>query len=457
MTLQVTNSLTRKLEPFVPLREGKVNMYVCGPTVYGPSHIGHARTYIAFDVIRRYLGYRGYEVNFICNITDVHVDMIKRATERGITIFQLADENIPVYLSDMASLNVQQANGYPRVTEVIPEIIAMVQKLVDKGFAYAVEDGSVYFDVAKLPGYGKLSGVKAEEGVTGTRVETDKYDKAHAQDFALWKGMKPGEPFWESPWGQGRPGWHIECSVMSAKYFGPTFDIHGGAIDLIFPHHENEIAQSEAANDAPFVRYWLHSGLLKINGEKMSKSSGNFIEIPDLLKKYKPMAVRLFLLQSHYKSSPDFTEQGLEEAAKRLGRWKRVLANAKDSVTPATQTDETFRQKFISAMDDDFNSPMALAVIEEVLKSSLSPEVKYKMVMEFDGVLGLQLDAADAAMTDTAKLAEIEALVDERNRLRADKKFAEADAVRARLKNEFNVVIEDKANGVTWRLEQGGK
>ncbi|HNT29429.1 MAG TPA: cysteine--tRNA ligase [bacterium] len=459
MPILVSNSLTRQLEEFRPLEAGKVKMYVCGPTVYGPSHIGHARTYIAFDVIRRYFEYCGYEVTFICNITDVHDDMIKRANERGITIFELADENIASYLHDMESLNVLKASAYPRVTEVIPEIIDLTRKLVESGYAYPVEDGSVYYDVAKFSDYGKLSGIRHEAGVTGTRVETDKYDKEHAQDFALWKGAKPGEPTWESPWGPGRPGWHIECSVMSQKYLGDTFDIHGGAIDLIFPHHENEIAQSEAANQKPFVRYFLHSGLLRINGEKMSKSLGNFIEIPDLLAKYDPMAVRFFLLQSHYKSSADFTDDGVQDAKKRLERWHNILDPLVDSYIVEEDTqNQKMKHKvaFSTAMDDDFNTPQAIAVIEQVLKDEeLTPLQKKELILDFDSVLGLRLDVPlrEKKVLDEQTTSEIEALVAKREEHRAAKQFAESDAVRDELKEKYGVVVEDTPHGSKWHKE----
>jgi len=268
--LKVYNTLTRKKEIFKPLKKGRVGMYVCGPTIYGPSHLGHARTYISFDLIRRYLVYRGYKVKYVVNITDVHDDMIKEARKRKITIAQLADKFLPLYLKDMNTLNVQKADIHPRVSQHIKEIIKMIEILINKGYAYVTYDGSVYYDVSQFKNYGRLSRIKLDKEITGTRVKTDKYEKKAVIDFALWKAAKKGEPYWLSPWGKGRPGWHIECSVMSMKYLGETLDIHGGAKDLIFPHHENEIAQSEAATGKKFVRYWLHAGLLKIEGKKMS-------------------------------------------------------------------------------------------------------------------------------------------------------------------------------------------
>ena len=323
--LKVYNTLSRKVEEFRPIKGKEIGMYVCGPTVYGPGHIGHARTYTAFDIIRRYFEYRGYKVNYVVNITDVHDDIIKKANEQGTTIFKLADRNIGLFLKDLDALGIKRPDKMPRVTGHIKEIISMVETLEKKGFAYETDDG-VYFSVSKFPSYGGLSRIKSKKSVTGTRVETDKYEKHAAMDFALWKKCKDGEPSWPSKWGQGRPGWHIECSAMSTKYLGEQFDVHGGAVDLVFPHHENEICQSEACyGNGPFVKYWLHAGFLNVKGEKMSKSLGNFITIPELLEKYDPKAFRYFIASLHYRSRIDFTEKAMESAAKGLEKWNNFI------------------------------------------------------------------------------------------------------------------------------------
>ncbi len=311
--LKIYNSLTKEKEIFKPLKAQKVSFYACGPTVYGPGHIGHARTYIAFDIIKRYLEYKGYKVKFVMNITDVHDDIISAAIKEKIDIFTLGNKYTKLFLEEQEKLGIKKADVYPRVTEHIKEIIKFIQELEKKGFAYE-RNGSVYFDVAKFKDYGKLSGIKPKEAKICTRVQTDKYEKKEACDFVLWKKIKSGEPFWESPFGKGRPGWHIECSVMSKKHLGEQIDIHAGAKDLKFPHHENEIAQSEAMIDKPFVKYWLHAGLLTINGQKMSKSLGNYIEIGDVLKKWKSRTIRMFVCSSHYQSNLNWSEKNLFQA-----------------------------------------------------------------------------------------------------------------------------------------------
>src|SRR3989344_7446976 len=323
--LSVYNTRTRKVEEFTPLKKGEIGMYVCGPTVYGPGHIGHARTYTAFDIIRRYLDFRGFRVKYVVNITDVHDDMIKAANEKGITIFELAGKNIALFMKDLEALGIKKPDVMPRVTEHIKEIIEMVETLKKKGFAYETDDG-VYFAISKFKDYGKLGNVKPKKSVSGTRVETDKYEKENPMDFALWKKAKEGEPSWESPFGAGRPGWHIECSAMSSKYLGKQFDVHGGAVDLVFPHHENEIAQSEACfGKSPFVKYWLHAGFLNVAGEKMSKSLGNFITIPELLEKYDAKAFRYFIASLHYRSRVDFNDEAIAQAGKNLEKWDNLI------------------------------------------------------------------------------------------------------------------------------------
>jgi len=311
--LEVYNTLTRKKEPFKPLHEGEVRMYLCGPTVYDSSHLGHARSIVAFDVIRRYLEYKSFDVRFIQNFTDIDDKMISRANEQGVTTTELATKYIQEYFEDFDKLGVKRATAFPKATEHIEEMIAHIQKLIKKGYAYEA-NGSVYFRVSKFKKYGSLSRQEQDAKEPDEPEPSESGEKKHPDDFALWKAMKPGEPFWEAPWGKGRPGWHIECSVMSAKYLGEPIDIHGGGLDLVFPHHENEIAQSEALSGRPFVRYWMHNGFLTVNKEKMSKSLGNFFTIQEITAKYDPEVVRLFLISSQYRSPIDFSDAHLDEA-----------------------------------------------------------------------------------------------------------------------------------------------
>lgn len=439
--------MTRRKEIFKPLEQGKVRMYVCGPTVYGPSHLGHARTYVAFDVIRRYLLYKGYKVKYVVNITDVHDDMINEARSRGIDIYQLTDIFLPQYLRDMRSLNVLAADVNPRVTENIKEIIKMTEILVDKEYAYMEADGSVYFNVAKFKNYGKLSGMKLDKSRPGLRVQTDKYEKENSADFALWKAKKAGEPFWDSPWGKGRPGWHIECSVMARKHLGKTLDIHAGAVDLKFPHHENEIAQSEAANEVKFVNYWLHTGLLKVNGQKMAKSLGNYIEIPDLLKKWNAMAVRYFLLATHYRSSPDFTEKGLKAAENALenliSRSPRRLGPADAQKTGCAEAEKEFEK----AMDDDFNTAKALAVMWKMVKDERLPEkVRLTSLLRMDEILGLNLKTQVPNVKTKTQMLNLKKLLKEREKLRKEGRWKEADKIREKIE-EMGYILEDTEEG----------
>ncbi|MDO8628111.1 MAG: cysteine--tRNA ligase, partial [Candidatus Diapherotrites archaeon] len=359
MPIKIHNSLSKKKEEFKPLEKGKIKMYVCGPTVYGPGHIGHAKTYTAFDIIRRYLEFSEFKVKYVVNITDVHDDMIAKAQEQGITIFELAEKNIKLFFKDMTTLGIKDSDINPRVTETIPEIIKMTKTLQEKGFAYETDDG-VYFAVEKFPKYGELAGIKLDKSVTGTRVETDKYDKENPQDFALWKKQKPNEPFWESPWGKGRPGWHIECSAMNFKHLGEQIDIHGGAVDLIFPHHQNEIAQSEATSGKQFVKYWMHAGFLNVEGQKMSKSLGNFITIPELLAKYDPKVFRFFVAGIHYRSPIDFTDNSMQIAKNTLEKLNDFLRRIQEVQSTKENPEvekiiSTAQEKFRKEMDDDFN------------------------------------------------------------------------------------------------------
>ncbi|HIE08587.1 MAG TPA: cysteine--tRNA ligase, partial [Armatimonadetes bacterium] len=370
--LRLYNTLKRRVEEFKPRdeEEGRVTIYVCGLTPYDYTHVGHARTYIAYDILRRYLEFRGYKVFHVQNFTDIDDKIIARAKEEGKDPFEVAEFYSEAYLEDMDRLGVLRAHLYPKVTEHIPQIIEAVQALIDKGHAYVL-DGDVYFDVTSFPGYGKLSGKNPEELLAGARVEP-KPGKRHPLDFALWKGAKEGEPSWESPWGRGRPGWHIECSVMSVSYLGMGFDIHGGAIELSFPHHENEIAQSEAwTGKSPFVRYWVHTGLVTIGGEKMSKSLGNIVTVREALERHEPDALRMLFLRAHYRQPIDFTWEALEEAGRALRRLRIALEVAsKESEGPPREGDipleglaeavRNTRRRFIEAMDEDLGTPEAL-------------------------------------------------------------------------------------------------
>ena len=388
MGLQVYNTLSGQKEPFVPLTPGKVAMYVCGVTVYDYCHIGHARSAMVFDVIRNYLEYKGYEVVFVKNFTDVDDKIIKRAQQEGLSTREIAEKYIQAHNEDMGRLGIRQADIEPKATEHIADMLHVVKTLVEKGVAYPV-DGDVYFSVKKFPGYGKLSGRNVDDMRSGARIEIDER-KQDPLDFALWKASKPGEPSWESPWGPGRPGWHIECSAMSSKYLGETFDIHGGGKDLIFPHHENEIAQSEAFSGKPFVKYWLHNGFLSINQEKMSKSLGNFFTIREVLEKFSPETIRLLMLSTHYRSPLDYSDKRLEESAAALKRFYNTFHDVHELqsfVQPGTVLTqigvekltrvaelskqlEHLTQKFEDAMDDDFNTAAALGILFDMLKAT---------------------------------------------------------------------------------------
>ncbi len=460
--IKVHNTLTRKKDEFKPIKGKEVGMYVCGPTVYGPGHIGHAKTYVSFDIIRRYLEYRGYKVTYVVNITDIHDDIIKKANEQNTTIFKLADKNIELFFNDLDQLGIKKADENPRVTEVIPEIIEMVKTLQEKGFAYETDDG-IYYDISKFKDYGKLSGVKIDKQKTGTRIDTDKYEKENAMDFALWKKAKEGEPSWESPWGKGRPGWHIECSVMSKKFLGDQFDIHGGAVDLVFPHHENEIAQSEAATGKkPFVKYWMHGGFLNVEGEKMSKSLGNFIEIPELLARYDPKVFRFFVSGVQYRSRIDFTEKSMGEVKENLDKFNNTIRNLLelDSGNENKAIDnliEETRKKFAEEMDDDFNTPAAWAVLNEFIRNvnKIYDEGKLgkgnaKKIIEFLK----EIDSVFVVFTFETEKEELEpelaALIEKREKARKEKDWKRADEIREKL-NAKGIVLNDTSGGVKWR------
>ncbi len=443
--MQIYNSATRKKEEFVPLHPGKVGIYACGPTVYDYFHIGNARPFITFDVLRRYFEHRGYEVTFVQNFTDIDDKMIKRANKEGITVKELGDRFIKEYYQDAKSLGIRPATVHPRATEHIGEIIHLVKTLEDKGFAYEV-NGDVYFDTKKDSGYGKLSGQNMDDLEAGARIDVDEVKKNPA-DFALWKAQKPNEPAWKSPWGMGRPGWHIECSAMSMKYLGETFDIHCGGKDLLFPHHENEVAQSECATGKPFARYWMHNGFINIDNEKMSKSLGNFFTVRDIVKEYNPEDIRMFMLSAHYRSPVNFSRDMVAQAHASLQRLYTarenllfLKKNAKD--TPLTAEEEALLQRvkedgarFDAAMDDDLNTADALGAIFEIVKdanvslndqsSKAAVEGVLTMLKELTGVLGLLMKDAEEGLP-----ADIQQMADERAQARKEKNWKRSDELR---------------------------
>jgi len=440
--IKIYDSLKQKLVPFKPIKKNEVSFYVCGPTVYGPGHIGHARTYIAFDIIRRYLEYKKYKVKYIMNITDVHDDIIKTAIKEKTDIFTLGNKYTRLFLKDQESLGNKKATKNPRVTEHIKEIIKYVQKLENKGLAYESDD-SVYFDVNKYKKYGKLNNIKIEKGKTGTRVDTDKYERKQASDFVLWKKSKKNEPSWLGPWGEGRPGWHIECSVMSKKYLGEQIDIHGGARDLKFPHHENEIAQSEAIGKTPFVKYWMHAGLLKINNQKMSKSLNNYITIKDVLKKYDPRVIRMFVASSHYQSELNWSKKNLKQAENRLQRIDEFLSRLGKGKTISLSKYEKAIEK---VMDDNFNTPEALAIIFKLI-NDINPKIDKvdgKEIKEF-------FERIDKIFNFLIKPKEsvpqiINNLLKERETYRKERQWEKADKIRQKL-DQLGYIIKDTNKG----------
>ena len=451
--MKVFNTLSGQKEEFSP-RGDEVKMYVCGVTPYDNCHIGHAMSYIIFDVIRRYLRFRSYKVKYVQNVTDIDDKIINRATKLGITPAELAQKYTESYFEDMDALNIEPADIYPRATGEIEKIIEVIKTLVDKGYAYPA-GGSVYFRVEKAADYGKLAHRTLDSMMAGARVEPGE-DKEHPLDFALWKASKPGEPFWESPWGKGRPGWHIECSAMSLKYLGDTLDIHGGGQDLIFPHHQNEIAQSESfSGKRPFVKYWLHNGLVQLGEEKMSKSLGNLITIKQALENYSPDALRLFILSSHYRSPLKYSAEALEAAEGGAERLLRVISRDSGGKGEALGA-EPYRQRFIEAMDDDFNTPQALGVLFDLARkineagdagTSINKAQSTLLALAQD-VLGLTLKAV--AFGETAPITR---LIEEREKLRKAKKWQEADKIRAKL-DEMGVTLEDTAEGTIIRRKR---
>ncbi|MCD1597984.1 cysteine--tRNA ligase [Rheinheimera aquimaris] len=456
--LQIFNTLSRKKEQFTPIVPGKAGLYVCGITIYDYCHVGHARTYVAFDVINRYLRFSGYDVTYVRNITDVDDKIIKRAAENNESCDALTERFTKAMHADFDALGLMPADIEPRVTTHMAEIIQLIEALIAKGYAYVAADGDVLFDVSKYDAYGELSQQNLEMLKSGARVEVAD-NKDDPLDFVLWKSAKPGEPFWQSPWGNGRPGWHIECSAMSAKHLGEHFDIHGGGSDLQFPHHENEIAQSTCAHGHKYVNTWIHTGMVQVDKEKMSKSLGNFFTVKDVLAQYNAEAVRYFLLSSHYRSQLNYSAENLEQAHAALGRLYTALRN----VTPSTDIDmqSDYIARFKAAMDDDFNTPEALPVLFELAREvNRFKETESAKAAELAGILKLlagvlgmlQGDAEQFLQSGASDddIAEIESLIAKRNTARANKDWAAADAARDALTAK-GIIVEDK-NGVTsWR------
>ena len=467
MSIQFTNTMTRQKEAFVPLEPGKVKMYVCGPTVYNYIHIGNARPAIVFDTLRRYLQYRGYQVTFVQNITDVDDKLIRVANEEGTTVKEVADRYAEAYNEDLRALNVMPPDIQPRVMQTIPEIIQFVEGLIEKGYAYESE-GDVYFRTGRFAEYGKLSHQPLDELQAGARVEINE-KKEHPLDFALWKAAKAGEVSWSSPWGEGRPGWHIECSAMALKFLGEQIDIHAGGSDLVFPHHENEVAQSECYTGKVFARYWLHNGMLNINNEKMSKSLGNFLLVRDLLEQYGGQLIRFVMLQGHYRNPINFSDELLEQAANSLERMKTAYSNLAHRMQTARPEEPNgkaseqaeligrLRERFVTEMDDDLNTANAITVLFEVVKEAnlymlnqnvgRSEIVAYQeLLKELTGVLGLVLEQEEEGLLDS----EIEALIAERTQARKERNFARSDEIRDLLAAK-GIVLEDTPQGVRWR------
>jgi len=465
-TIKIFNSLTGDKETFVPLEEGKVRMYVCGMTVYDYCHLGHARVMVVFDVVTRYLRHLGYEVTYVRNITDIDDKIIRRANENGESIQQLTSRFISIMHEDAAALGVLEPDLEPRATSSMDDIIDMIGSLLEKGYAYAGDNGDVYYDVSRFANYGRLSGKRLEDLRAGERVAVDE-SKQDPLDFVLWKSAKPGEPSWSSPWGEGRPGWHIECSAMSTRCLGAHFDIHGGGMDLKFPHHENEIAQSEAASGEPFVNYWMHNGFVNVDEEKMSKSLGNFFTVREILRNYRHEEVRFFILSSHYRSPLNYSQENLDNARAGLTRLYMALRGLSPGGEMAPR--QACSDDFYRAMDDDFNTPEAIAALFEIAKEinrnrENDPRRAAALagcLRHLGGVLGLLQDApetflraatgAGPGVVSTALSEdEIEALIAARIRAREDRNWAEADRIREDL-DAHGIVLEDGASGTRWR------
>lgn len=462
--MKIFNTLTNKKEEFNPIEENKVKIYACGPTVYDYFHLGNARPFIIFDTLRRYLEYRGYEVKFVQNFTDIDDKMIKRANNEGITVKELAERFIKEYYVDAEGLNVKKATVHPRATEVIPEIIDMCNRLIENGYAYEA-NGDVYFSTKKFKDYGKLSHQPLEDLEAGARIDVSDIKK-DPMDFAVWKSKKEGEPCWQSPWGEGRPGWHIECSAMVNKYLGKTIDIHCGGKDLAFPHHENEIAQSEGANGVEFAHYWMHNGYININNKKMSKSLGNFFTVRDLANKFSYGVLRFFMLSAHYRSPINFSDdllmqsqKGLERIISCVEKLEFLLENVSDTGMTAEEKAQLdgFKESFIAHMDDDLNTADAIADIFDAVRAVNSataenPKKDYieyalNILKELTGVLGIEMKKEEKSDADEEKILE---LIAKRAEFKKQKDYAAADAVRAEL-SDMGIAIEDTREGVKWK------
>ena len=467
--MKIFNTLSRRKEEFVPLEEGKVKMYVCGPTVYNFIHIGNARPMIVFDTVRRYFEYRGYDVNYVSNFTDVDDKIIKKAIEEGVDAQTISERYIAECKKDMEMMNVKPATVHPKATEEICGMQEMIETLIEKGHAYAAKDGTVYFRTKSFKGYGKLSHKNLEDLQSGFREikVTGEEDKEDPTDFVLWKPKKDGEPFWESPWCQGRPGWHIECSVMSKKYLGESIDIHAGGEDLVFPHHENEIAQSEAANGKPFATYWMHNAFLNIDNKKMSKSLGNFRTVREISEQYDLQVLRFFMLSAHYRSPLNFSAElmeasrnGLERILTGVERLNDLLSSASEKELSGEEkknleTKAELVKKFEAAMDDDFNTADAISAVFELVKlsnSTISEESAKAYLSELKkeietlcGVLGIITEKKKEALD-----SEIEAMIEARQQARKSKNFALADEIRGKLL-DMGIVLEDTREGVKWK------
>lgn len=471
MSLSITNTMSGRKEPFVPLEPGAVTMYVCGVTVYDRCHIGHARALLTFDVIYRYLRFLGFDCRFVRNFTDVDDKIIRRAREEGVPPGDLARRYIDEFHRDAAALGLLEPTLEPCATGHIPEMVAIISGLVERGNAYEI-DGDVFFAVESFPGYGKLSGRSLDEMTAGARVEVDRR-KRHPMDFALWKRSREGEPFWESPWGRGRPGWHIECSAMSTKYLGQPFDIHGGGQDLVFPHNENEIAQSECVAGTPFARYWIHNGFVRLAREKMSKSTGNILTIREVLRRFDPAALRLYVLTTHYRNPIEFSEDALAEAQRAVDRIYQTVSrgNPAPGRSPAGAPDPGALDDFRGEMDDDFNTPRALAVVfdevravNRLLDQGNGPDLdaRRNALRVMAEALGLMQASPERVLEDRrmAGLArralsedEVRRLIEDRNRARQVKDWGQADGIRDELK-EKGVLLKDGPSGTTWELAE---
>lgn len=462
--MKLYNTRSRSKEDFVPLEEGKLKLYACGPTVYDYFHIGNARAFITFDVLRRYFEYLGYEVTYAQNITDIDDKIIEKAIAEDKDFSEIADKYTQAFLEDCAALGIKPPTAQPRATEVMPQIIALIEQLVQKGNAYEA-DGDVYFDTASLPEYGKLSGKQVEDQMAGARVAAN-LQKRHPADFTLWKKSKPGEPIWQSPWGDGRPGWHTECVVMSQHYLGESFDIHGGGIDLVFPHHENENAQAMALTGKPLARYWMHNGFLNIDGEKMSKSLKNFFTARDILKEYDAEVIRFFFLSKHYRSPIDFTRELIEESGKALQNFYKALSGidflSLKHIEIATPEIIDIEKAFREAMDDDFNSARAIALLFDLAHRVRDPkqdlalrEDAARMLVRLGSVLGFFQNLEERLQDSMPDLSKqlIEMILNYRKEARANKDWALSDRLRDDLL-ALGIEIKDTAQGTTWNLRK---